>query len=101
MLHHPISLVPGGFLAGLYPAEECKTVRVNSVHHQGMKNLGRGLTVEASSDDGVVEAIRWTESRAYVLGLQWHPEYHDAQDPEMLSSKPILDNFLREVAQRR
>ena len=99
MLHHPVHLVPGGFLSGLYPGLDL--VRVNSVHHQAVKNLGRGLQVEANADDGVVEAVRWVDSRAYVLGLQWHPEYHDPNDPELLSSQPVLDNFLREVAQRR
>lgn len=100
MLHHPVRLEPGGLLAQLYP-HVTSTTHVNSVHHQGVKNLGRGLQVQATSDDGMIEAILWTESRSYVLGVQWHPEYHDPRDSSLLSSQPILENYLREVAQRR
>jgi GMP synthase-like glutamine amidotransferase len=51
---------------------------VNSIHHQAVKELGRDIHVEAMSEpDGVVEAIRYQRA-PFVMGLQWHPEFHRA-----------------------
>ena len=48
---------------------------VNSNHHQGIKDLGQGLTPSAYSDDGLIEAF---ESNTWnMIGLQWHPEDMD------------------------
>lgn len=101
--HHRVDLVAGGHLAKLYPGTDQGVV--NSVHHQSVKDLGDGLVVEAvSSDDGVVEALRLDDGDRYVVGIQWHPEWIAALDPhhdDVLSSTPILDEFLehaREVA---
>lgn len=75
--------------------------RVVSIHHQSIKALGRGLRVEArSTGDGVIEAIR-LEGKPYVLGLQWHPEFHPPGNPELLDCTPILDEFLNAARGRR
>jgi putative glutamine amidotransferase len=90
---HEIRLEPGGGLARLYPG--LTTAKVNSIHHQSVKTLGRNLRIEAwSAADRVVEAIRGT-GRGYVLGVQWHPEFHAPGDAAVLDSAPILDEFLR------
>ena len=82
----------------LYP--ELKRGGTVSIHHQAIKALGRGLTVEARGvDDGVIEAIR-LEGRNYVFGVQWHPEFHPPGTPGLLDSTPILDEFLA-AARRR
>jgi putative glutamine amidotransferase len=58
---------------------------VNSVHHQGLRDLAQGFVVEAvSSDDGVAEAIRWTGA-SYIAAVQWHPEFHDWTRADLLS----------------
>jgi len=89
---HDVSIVPGSGLAGLYPGAE--RGRINSIHHQSIKRLGRGLAVEARADpDGVIEAIRHTEKRD-VFAVQWHPEFHAPRDDSVLPSAPILDEFL-------
>lgn len=94
---HEIRLEPGSGLARLYPG--LTTAKVNSIHHQSVKTLGRNLRIEAwSAADRVVEAIRGT-GRSYVLGVQWHPEFHAPGDDSVLDSAPILDEFLR-AAQR-
>jgi GMP synthase-like glutamine amidotransferase len=68
--------------------------RVVSIHHQAIKALGRGLRVEATSaDDGLIEAAR-LETKPYVLGLQWHPEFHTPGAADLLDCMPILDEFL-------
>jgi putative glutamine amidotransferase len=94
---HEVRFEPDGALARLYPG--VAQARVNSIHHQSVKTLGRSLRVEAWSDsDRVIEAIRGT-GRSYVLGVQWHPEFHAPGDESVLDSAPILDEFLR-AAQR-
>ena len=94
---HEVRFEPAGGLARLYPGVE--HARVNSIHHQSVKTLGRNLRVEAwSESDRVIEAIRGT-GPGYVLGVQWHPEFHPPGDASVLDSAPILDEFLR-AAQR-
>lgn len=46
---------------------------VHSYHHQGIDQLGEGLTVTARSDDALVQAFESTGD-GYLLGVQWHPE---------------------------
>ncbi len=94
---HEIRFEPAGGLARLYPGVQ--TARVNSIHHQSVKTIGRNLRIEAWSEaDHVVEAIRGT-GKSYVLGVQWHPEFHPPGDDTVLDSAPLLDEFLR-AAQR-
>ncbi len=51
-----------------------KTIRVNSTHHQAIKEIGRDLRVIATSSDDVIEAVTDTRPDRFVLGVQWHPE---------------------------
>jgi len=46
---------------------------VGTTHHQAVKNLGRGLIVNATARDGIIEGIEST-GHSFVLGVQWHPE---------------------------
>ena len=48
--------------------------RVNSSHHQSIREPGRGLQVTARASDGVIEAVEWTGDSSWVTGVQWHPE---------------------------
>ena len=89
---HPIEWPADSGLRHLYPG--MVNGRVVSIHHQAIKTLGKNLKVEAtSSGDGLIEAIRLT-GKPYVLGLQWHPEYHPPGNTELLDCNPILDEFL-------
>jgi len=90
---HALELVPGSVLAGLYPQQ--RQAMVNSIHHQGVKDLGRDLVVEARAPDGMVEAIRWS-GPGHVFGMQWHPEFmaEDALHAEQLDGRPILNHFV-------
>lgn len=91
-LHHDVKFEKDSRLAQIYG--EGTRPRINSIHHQSIKRLGSGLTVEARSpDDGVVEAIRWGGS-SYVMGVQWHPEFHERDADRLLNSGPILADFL-------
>ncbi|NND44114.1 MAG: gamma-glutamyl-gamma-aminobutyrate hydrolase family protein [Xanthomonadales bacterium] len=49
-------------------------LRVNSLHHQAVKDLGKGLRVVARDRDNITQAIEGGEQR-WLVGVQWHPEY--------------------------
>ena len=96
---HAIAWESGSSLARLYP--ESPGGRVISIHHQAIKSLGKGLRVEArSTQDGLIEAVR-LDGKPYVLGLQWHPEFHPPGSPDLLNCNPILDEFLNAARGRR
>lgn len=81
--HHPVATAYGDALAGnTHPVNlrrgafgEARRIDVVSAHHQGVDLLGTGLTVEATSDDELVEAVS-DFGHAAVLGVQWHPEWN-------------------------
>jgi len=99
-LSHAVRLEPGSLLAQLYPGAG-EAHEVTSIHHQAIDALGDGLVVEARSvPDGVIEAVRWTGA-SYVVGVQWHPEFHDRAQKELLDDTPLLLEFLRRVEERR
>jgi putative glutamine amidotransferase len=92
---HRVHILPQSRLARLYPEQEFG--RINSIHHQAIKDLGKGLVVEAvSQPDEVIEAVRLRGSH-YVQGIQWHPEFVTAQHRSLLPSSPLLETFLRAV----
>jgi gamma-glutamyl-gamma-aminobutyrate hydrolase PuuD len=96
---HAIVFPPGSSLAAMFPG--LGRPIVNSIHHQAVKRLGRDIRVEAMSDpDGVVEAIRY-ERADFVMGLQWHPEFHRAGGVDLLDCTPVLDEFLRAARETR
>jgi putative glutamine amidotransferase len=67
---HRVRIVPGTRLHRIVGAE---TLAVNTSHHQSVKALGRGLVVNATAPDGVIEGIE-SSVHSFVLGVQWHPE---------------------------
>ena len=96
---HAIEFPAGSSLAAMFPVERAPLV--NSIHHQAVRDLGRDLRAEAvSQGDNVVEAVRHTKSR-FVMGVQWHPEFHGASGGELLDCTPLLDNFLRAARETR
>jgi putative glutamine amidotransferase len=54
---------------------------VNSLHGQGVRELGAGLAVEARAPDGVIEAFRVAGARGFALAVQWHPEWQVMKNP--------------------
>lgn len=100
---HTVEFVPGSRLAATYGG--LLRGKVNSVHHQAAKDVGRDLVVEArSTDDDIIEAVRLDlagSTKPYVMGVQWHPEFLDPNDSTLLDPKPLLREFLGEVDKRR
>ncbi len=56
-------------------------VQVNSMHHQGIHRLGRGLRKVAWAPDGVIEGIEMDGAERFVIAVQWHPEELVGHDP--------------------
>lgn len=92
---HDVAVAPGGLLAAVRGAGPC---RVNSVHRQGIDRLGRGLSVEAEAPDALVEAISARPCGAPVLGVQWHPEWDAAANPDSARFFELLGRAARGAA---
>lgn len=75
---HHVTVVEGGMLAQL-TGERCFTV--NSLHTQGIDRLAPPLRADALAPDGQIEAVSLIAPRGFLLGLQWHPEWHWAEHP--------------------
>jgi len=67
---HTVSLEPDSMLGDVLGEQ---LLEVNSLHHQAVKSVGRGLRVVGVSEDGLVEAIEMPGKR-FIVGVQWHPE---------------------------
>ncbi|MDQ3985024.1 MAG: gamma-glutamyl-gamma-aminobutyrate hydrolase family protein [Actinomycetota bacterium] len=72
---HDVEIVPGTVLAGIFG----ETAHVNSHHHQGLDDVADDLKEIGWAPDGVLEAVVMSE-RAWVVGVQWHPEVMAAID---------------------
>jgi putative glutamine amidotransferase len=94
-LEHEIKIVSGTLLDKLYPHQT--PLKINSIHHQAIKDLGEELIIQAYSvPDHIIEAIWLDRNDQYVLGVQWHPEW--IKNPYLLDSKKIRDHFLGHIA---
>ena len=89
-ISHRVDIEPDSVLArALGSAHE-----VNSMHHQGIAKVGRGLRPVAISEDGLVEALEVPEL-PFALGVQWHPE-ELAKTDQLHSS--LFHHFVRAAA---
>ena len=59
-----------------------RSVPVNSMHHQAIKDLAPGLKATAYAPDGIIEAVEGTNGH-YLIGVQWHPEELSQDQPGM------------------
>jgi putative glutamine amidotransferase len=70
---HEVRLAEDGALRALNAGSAVLTV--NSLHHQGIRDLAPDARVEATAPDGLVEAFSVPSARALTLAVQWHPEW--------------------------
>ncbi len=75
---HDVILTPGGTFANLLG---CETIRVNSLHGQGILEPGERVVIEGIAEDGTIEAIRIADASSFALGVQWHAEYDPQCNP--------------------
>lgn len=66
------------------------SVYVNSLHHQMINQLGKGLVAVAHSEDGIIEAIE-LKNNPKVFAVQWHPEMMAMKHSQQMS---IFDKFI-------
>ncbi len=94
---HEVELVEHELNTRLYGDQ--KQGRVNSIHHQSIKDLGDNLVVTARSlSDRLVEAFTWSRDEpGRVMGVQWHPEffYNYQGTYQLLNASALLDEFLK------
>ncbi|MFN8670578.1 MAG: gamma-glutamyl-gamma-aminobutyrate hydrolase family protein [Candidatus Sericytochromatia bacterium] len=76
----------------LFNLLKTEKIIINSVHHQGIKKLGKKLEVLALSNDNLIESIKAIDAD-FVLGIQWHPEWMDDKD----ISKKVFYAFLDKI----
>lgn len=67
---HAVSVRSGTLLERLLGGPE---LRVNSFHHQAVRDLPDGWVASATAPDGIIEAME-LPGRRFVLSVQWHPE---------------------------
>jgi putative glutamine amidotransferase len=85
--HHRVALEAGSRLAQLAGAQEA---RVNSSHHQAVREPGKDLRIVSRAADGVVEGVEWTGDANWIVGVQWHPE-------RMVGNDEIARTLFREL----
>lgn len=68
---HTVVLTEGSLLARI---SESSSIKVNSMHHQAVKDLAPGLIASAYSTDYLIEALEMPDY-PFFIGVQWHPEY--------------------------
>lgn len=96
--HHKVYINPDGHLEKIYGSVSSGTVI--SIHHQGIKDLGRDLFIEAKAhEDELVEAFSYTGDN-YVLGVQWHPEFH-ATKSSHLDATRLLEGLYKAAKNRK
>ena len=65
-------------------------LNVNSLHHQGLKDIAPALKVVGRSSDGLVEVVEMPE-HPYALAVQWHPEW--------LTDQPSMQRLFRSLVE--
>ena len=95
---HSVNLVEGGMLHGLAGTT---TVRVNSLHSQGVAKLANGVSVEAVSDDGLIEAFVVDSVPGFALSIQWHPEWQFAQNEFSVAIFRTFGDACRQYAAKK
>jgi putative glutamine amidotransferase len=75
---HEVKLAPDGAFAKILGTD---TIRVNSLHGQGIDVPGKRIVVEGVAEDGTIEAIRIADAPGFALGVQWHAEYDARNSP--------------------
>jgi putative glutamine amidotransferase len=65
----------------LYEILQSESIKVNSYHHQGIKNLSEQLVPAATAEDRLIEAVVMPNKK-FILAVQWHPEFNYMHDDQ-------------------
>jgi putative glutamine amidotransferase len=95
---HDVIVAPGGVLHSLVNMDRFK---VNSLHSQGIDRLAPPLRKEAVAPDGAIEAVSMPDAKAFLLAVQWHPEWRHWEDPVSRAMFAAFGDAVRGHAKRR
>lgn len=90
-LAHPVRVEAHSRLGQVLGVDQ---VEVNSLHHQGIRDLAEGLRPSAWAPDGVIEGVE-IPGYPFGLGVQWHPEW--LQDH--LAMRFLFREFVRSASE--
>lgn len=90
-MSHKIIINKGSSLNKIFNKQ---VLNVNSLHHQSINKVGKGLVLSALSLDGLVEGIEMEDNSHFCIGVQWHPETLFARDELM---RPLFKAFVDSV----
>ncbi|MFC7064326.1 gamma-glutamyl-gamma-aminobutyrate hydrolase family protein [Brucella rhizosphaerae] len=98
-IQHPVKIAPNSCLAEILKSD---SVKVNSVHRQAIDRLAPELEIEATAEDGTIEAVSVKNAKGFIVGVQWHPEYWVQTDgPSQKIFKAFGDAVRAHKAQRK
>jgi putative glutamine amidotransferase len=92
ILVHEVRIEEGTRIAEIFGEP---IIRVNSLHHQGLKDIASSLRVTGYAPDGLVEAIELPD-HPFGLAVQWHPEWLTDQEP----TRNLFQKFVEATRQR-
>jgi putative glutamine amidotransferase len=93
-LAHEVGVSVGSRLAEVFGAG---VMRVNSMHHQGVRALGHDLAATATAEDGLIEGLEGRNG-GYVVGVQWHPEALTDHHP---AARRLFEDFVSVASAER
>lgn len=92
---HDVALTPDGVFRQILGQD---VIRVNSLHGQGILELGERVVAEGVAEDSTIEAISIADAPAFALGVQWHAEYDPQINPV---NRLLFEAFGRALEARR
>ncbi|GER90400.1 gamma-glutamyl-gamma-aminobutyrate hydrolase [Dictyobacter vulcani] len=81
---HSVTIAPDSRMRQILGVDK---ILVNSLHHQAIKQPGKGVVTSGLAEDGIVELIEIPE-RSFMLGTQCHPE-------ELYADNPVWSRLFR------
>jgi putative glutamine amidotransferase len=76
------------------------SLHINSFHHQAIRDVAPLLTVTATAEDGVIEAVEMVD-HPWFIGVQWHPERREATAPHTDPDRRLFAAFGEAVRSNR
>lgn len=94
LVQHQVKVEPDTKLASLLGTERAA---INSLHHQGIRDLAPDLLASAFTPDGLIEGVE-VSGHPFAVGVQWHPEDLIYDDASMLA---LFQGLIEESAKLR
>lgn len=92
---HFVALTKGSLIEKVIGDEK---IKVNSFHHQAVKDIQAPLQVSGRANDGIIEAIE-SKTHPFVVGVQWHPEALLKKDDQV--SLQLFEAFIEKSKEGR